>query len=358
MKTIRSRRRDLRALHLFEQLENRVLLAVQPLWACGAAAPVAQPAVQVATPAAIVAVTVQGAANWTDVDGGTHPIPEAIVEIRSTAQADTDPALATTQTADNGAYTASVAVDDSGGVSLFARIFSRSGIADISPDTGDPNAGKTYFIDSATVPASAGSITIPLRTANNTDTGEQVFSVHTAMVWAGKYAGYLMGAPPAQIDVRFPTLTRTTSVFAGTQIHILLKDRWDWDPVQHEYGHYVQAANKFVGSAGGSHSFMAATAKPKGPGVAWSEGFATFFAIMGQQTEGESSLGVPNVGDLTYTDTEDSTLDIDMVTDTGVGERDEYSVCASLLHLALGDQGVAIPDLSLFSTFVSDQPTT
>jgi hypothetical protein len=346
---------------LFERLERRVLLATQPVIA-GLSQAAALPAAQVATPAATVAISVTGSAQWTDSGGATHPIPAAVVEIRSTAQADTDPALATTTTDDSGNYTApSVNFDNTGGAQVFARIFARSAIADVQRDTGDPLAGKTYSIDSSPVAvAGAGNITIPTRTANNTDVGEQVFSIHTALVWDGRYDAYLQGSNLAQLVVKFPTLTRTTSVFTSTgpALHILKLDRWDWDVVGHEYGHYVQASGKFVSSKDGAHSFMQATAKPNGPGVAWSEGFATFFSIMGQRTESESTLSVPNVGDTHYQDTEDSTLDVPLDTGTGVGELDEYSVAASLYHLAAGDQGVTISDKTMFADFIADKPTT
>jgi hypothetical protein len=112
-----SKSRHTMSLHLsLERLENRCLLAPAPL---GAVAPdpsdssaVPAQAAPAASPAATVSITVSGTAKWTDPGNGTHAIPLADVEIRSTTEKDTDPALAKTKTDENGNFTTPSAFAD------------------------------------------------------------------------------------------------------------------------------------------------------------------------------------------------------------------------------------------------------
>jgi len=358
---------------LLERLETRVMLSwvpavFSPISYDGAASTssLIGSTEQSAAAAATVAVNVSGRVMWTDAAGGTHPVPLAAVQIRSTAQANGDPPLATAQTDLAGNYTATVNVDVSGGaVNLFARIFARNPAADVKPDTASP---VTYFMDSAAQAiAAAGNVTIPTRTASNANANnnEQAFSILGATLQASTYAANLaipLANMPSQVDVRFPSNTAvngTASFFdpSTKRLFITQKRVFDWDVIQHEYGHYVQDKYAFPANAGGSHTFFAANAKPGGPGLAWNEGWATFFAISAQvNTAATYAAGVPGVGNTSYDPTGGPTANF--ATQTGVGELDEFSDGAALYHLMTGDQGIKISDKTLFQTFVSAKPMT
>ncbi len=123
-----------------------------------------------------VSITVSGTAKWTDPGGGTHAIPLAYVEIRSSTEADTDPPLATCQTDVNGNFSATLNFDASSGAMVFARIYARNPAADVKPNTGA--GATTYYMDSQQVAVTAaGSITLPERDASNSVVSEESFDI-------------------------------------------------------------------------------------------------------------------------------------------------------------------------------------
>lgn len=332
---------------------------------------VAPPEPKVAKAAAVfaaAALTVSGKVQWTDRNGGLHGLPMATVEIRDDELIGSD--LITTVTTDAGGnYTASFSFDDGiaqGNPDIFVRVLARSVVADIKPDTA---SATTYAMNSPVQNevATGSSITINL-TAGRTADNETVFGVHHALVMIGTYSGGLAGTMPSQVDVRFPT-TRSTSLFDSsvTQLHILQLDRFDWDVIHHEFGHYFQNIHRFQANPGGAHSFtsnLATTRGSKDLGIrlAWGEGWPTFFGIAGQQVSGASALGVPDVGDASYQDTEDASTNLNIETSPGVGEDNEVSVMATLWDLfdtaADGVDESNFSDKNLFNLFKGATVTT
>jgi hypothetical protein len=61
-------------------------------------------------------------------------------------------------------------------------------------------------------------------------------------------------------------------------------DHWDDAVLLHEYGHHVARQLNFDNSPGGLHSLISASVASSGPNqqLAWSEGFATYFACQAQ----------------------------------------------------------------------------
>lgn len=317
------------------------------------------------TAQALVAVTVRGRALWTDAAGNTHALPAAVVEVYDDEGAAAPQLLGTTATNATGDYSIAVSDDDgpTGGPDVFVRVLTRSTVADIRPVGG--GAAQTYFMQSAThADQPSGAILVVNLTASNTTESGQAFSVHHALVAGGVQIARLNGSAPALVVTRFPT-NEATSLFNGSELHVLRLDRWDWDVIQHEYGHYVMDAYNFESNPGGSHSFntnMSATrGKDAGVRLAWGEGWPTYFAVSGQRTLGLASLGIANVGDLSYQDTEDSTLNVALESSTGVGEDDELSVIAALWDLVDGaDDGedLSVDPASLFATIKGGGITT
>ena len=146
--------------------------------------------------------------------------------------------------------------------------------------------------------------------------------------------------------------------------HLAL-DRF-WDVLHHEYGHYVSFHYNTAKSPGGDHATSTNLSEdPQGAGgtihgkdhgtrLAWGEAWPTYYGTSLQQDMGSSALGVPNVGDPTYSDTEDYNPPLvdDLEPKAGSkGEDNELAIMRTLWDLydsanddrdevALGGQGV------------------
>ncbi|MCA1808627.1 MAG: hypothetical protein LC725_04090, partial [Lentisphaerae bacterium] len=135
----------------------------------------------------------------------------------------------------------------------------------------------------------------------------------------------------------------------------------DWDVIFHEYGHFLAnkgSSTKFDNSPGGSHSggtTIPAHGKDKGVRLAWSEGFATWFAIIAQVQPAQTLLGlpgVPNSGNRFYQDTEDANLKDDLETPTrSHGYASENSIMGLLYDLC--DRNVDQSSKGLSQDYVS-----
>jgi len=267
---------------------------------------------------------------WTDSAGAAHPLGLAHVEAR------VGNSVVGTGTTTAAGFYAILLPPEAATVSV--RVYARSAVADVTPDAEN---AATYSVDSTALAIASGAQERIDVTIGNTTTVESAFSVHAGMVLIGGYMGPLAGSLPSTVAVRFPT-TKHTSLFSSSEraVHLELGDRFDWDVLHHEYGHYVMSIYGFQNNPGGSHSFAVNLAaqpshdKDEGIRLAWGEGWPTFFGIVGQQRMGGASLGIPNVGDTSFTTTEDSIWTIDIEVSTGLGEDDELTVASCLLDLA------------------------
>lgn len=302
--------------------------------------------------------SISGTILWRDRDEGLHAVAGAPVEVF------VDGELSGTLHTDGTGYYAGAITSDEPSVTVTVRVYARSAVADVRPHA---EGSTTYFVESdETVIPRGGEGFAGMAIANDTTAGN-AFSLHAALVLIGSYMTPLAGSLPSQIDVLFPT-TESTSAFNPNdlQLKILLLDRHDWDVIHHEYGHYVQNIYGFVDGPGGRHTFdghlstQAGFDKDMGTRMAWSEGWPTFFGIVGQIRMGGAALGIPDVGDTVYTDTEDASVSHDIEAETGMGEDVELSVMATLFDLVDGfPDGLdefQRPDTTLFDLFVADKP--
>ncbi len=285
---------------------------------------------------------ITGRIRFTDKEGNVHGVPMATIELWDDDDPLGDELVATFPTDARGFFAYNIDHDDGigqGNPDFYIRVFAKSRVHDLKPMGA---MAETYRMESAVQNEVSSSTVIFSMTAGNTADAETVFSVHSGLVTAGTYAGQLAGTMPSTVTVRFPT-TRSTSLFdpGMGELHILQLDRFDWDVVGHEYGHYFMNGHGFVDNPGGRHASGANLSLPaytgsKDPAVrlAWGEGWPTHFAIIGQVALGTASIGMKNVGDRSYTDTEDSTVDNDLEAAVGVGEDDELSVMCTLWDIA------------------------
>lgn len=203
------------------------------------------------------------------------------------------------------------ALPAAGGIKSAIRMYA-AGPLDMDNDTVGPAYGGNT-VPAANIPAGMNyTINVDIGTANNT---ELSFAPFDAMVEASRYYSTLPGSFNNSVDTLFPT-GESTSNFSNGRMHILQGDRYDWDVDLHEYGHYVQSLHPGISrpDALGGHNpnfnlrfqRMDLT-REQANGLAWSEGWATYYSISGQQEMNSAAHGIQRVGDTIYNDNSDAT---------------------------------------------------
>ncbi|MEZ5383868.1 MAG: PKD domain-containing protein, partial [Microthrixaceae bacterium] len=285
------------------------------------------------TAAACTGVCVAGTVKWTDSAGGTHPVPFAPVQIRDdeTPPVGAESELITTvTTALDGTYSASVDNNDGAGQGdrdVFVRVLA----------AGEDFSIGGQFIESpvtAEVP-SGTELTVDL-TANNTADNNTAFSLQNAMYLGTKYLDTRVDGGLRFLDVVYPD--PDGSFYDRDKLHVLALDRFDWDVMLHEYGHFVANELDIENNPGGSHSSadnlsVARGSKEIGVPLAFGEGWPTYFAVSLLEIQGAADLGVPNAGDAKYQDTEDQVITDDLEEGGTLGEDNEFTVMSVLWDL-------------------------
>ncbi len=315
-------------------------------------------------------VTVHGTIQWRDAFGAAHAAPYVSVEIHDEEAVASD-VVRTTMTDVNGNYTVTIDNDDGlgqGGRDIFVRAVSRSGTTRIDPGF----LGRTYNLDSSVHPEVADGADLPISLlANNSEDNNTAFSVLAAVVQAELAVYDLLGTFPAGIQTNFPS-SPSGSYFqpdTGT-LNIDLKDRFDWDVIHHEYCHSLSHTYGLDDEPGGTHSLGENLAerlgKSAGLRLAWGEGLATYLGISLQRTRGMQALGIPNVGDTGYDNTENATFTYDLEGVAsgryGNGEDNEVMVQRILYDLYDADRDdrdeIALGALAVWQTLVAAKPHT
>jgi hypothetical protein len=290
--------------------------------------------------------TVTGTINYKDSAGNLHPARDVAVKLLNSDGSSTD---ATGNTDLSGNYTMSFSSLSPFGFTENLDVVAKNDGGYVSPDATPDNVFQVY---PQPFSVATGTNTINVNMQNtNPDTqyfASPTFSVLDAIETGWQYATDVRGASPNILPTLFPQNPKDTSFFSPTDvnIHVLLKDRWDWDVILHEYGHYLQFTDKIADNPGGNHSFgvsnIPARGKDAGARLAWGEGQATYIGLAAQAVNtaaNKTPLTTPNVGDSHYQDTEDATLDVDMGISSRTaaqGEGDELAVGRILWQVATG----------------------
>ena len=282
--------------------------------------------------------TVKGYIKWKDSAGTAHPANGVSVYIYN-KNGTSNTLLGTVSTNSTGYYSKSFSYDGTS-KNIYIKVYS-SGLGVI---IRSPSLSNTYIYSSSTYNGITGgqSVTISYTASNTTDLGKSL-SVHQAMTLANRYIYSLDGAYLKTITVSFPDSSKGTSCYSPSdgRIYILAGDAFDWDVLEHEYGHFVQNCYSIANSPGGNHSLSenladARSNKSEGIRLAWGEGWATYFAINLQNKMSASSLNIPNVGDTRYQDTVDASIDYDiefLPSNRRIGEANEATVSAVLYDI-------------------------
>lgn len=149
----------------------------------------------------------------------------------------------------------------------------------------------------------------------NSIAATQAFSIADAALTTSQFATVARGAAPAQVAIAYPTTPPSNVSFyngAAGRITIARGDRYDWDVIGHEYGHYLEHVDHLATAVGGRHSFGVTNIpndatnaqKIRGAELAWSEGLATYIGVAAQQVNpvGFNRPNLQNVGDTYYQD--------------------------------------------------------
>ncbi|USK33084.1 transthyretin-like family protein [Bacillus sp. F19] len=312
-------------------------------------------------------VTVSGKILWTDGSGNTHPAVGVPVEILDEDDI-SDDLITTVKTDNNGNYKATFE-NDTGffeeGYDLFVRIKAEGEDFSVEPDGWFEDVYQMETNPKQDV-ENGSSHTMDF-TLNNTSDNQTAFGIHQSMLMATKYVREVNGEALDDLTVYFPT-SDDTSNYDG-DINLLQLDRFDWDVIHHEFGHHVTDSLDIEDSPGGSHSSGENLAdrigKDDGVHLAWGEGWPTYFAISLQKEMNGSSLGLSNVGDTHYQDTEDSSLvyDLEAQDSSSLGEDNELSVQRVLWDLYdsnsdHGDNGVVFGDKNIWETLKNAESVT
>lgn len=323
------------------------------------------------TPQAAADITVSGQILWTDSAGGTHPVRLAPVEIWD-AEVFGDELVATVNTDAAGNYTATVNNDDGtlrGGRDIYIRVLGQGpGFTIKQPGffgSSIPGIQSSTDDDVADGAAVAKSLT-----ANNTDDNNTAFSVHDAMVTAIQYIERTRGSRYPDVEVIFPT-DRGGSFYdpEAKVYHLLRGDRFDWDVIHHEYGHFVADQLDVDDNPGGDHSPGSLSdtygyTKDISVRLAWGEAWPTYFALSLQQVQRTAAWGIPNVGDTRYQDTDDASIDYDLESQAGSpsdGEDDEVAASRTIWDVFdaaddPGDTGISLGDAAVWNTLDAANP--
>lgn len=312
--------------------------------------------------------TVTGHVQWTDGAGGFHPAPLVEVEIHLLGAGNTDGGLlATGRTNLVGDY--EIDVNTGAGTedtTIFTKVLSRSPVADVGPTTSNTTYAIFSTDNAGNIVSNGGSFDIDV-TADNTTFQGVSFSVNNSLVMISQYISNLVGWAPSTLDVRFDaTIDGSYFVPSTKQLFIRKSAGFEWDPIQHEFGHYVMNQFEFQANPGGSHSSDdnlsdSRGSKAIGIPLAWGEGWPTFFGTQGQVSLGAASYGIPEVGDVIYQAWGGGVQD-NLETQIGLGEDNEASVMSVLWDIVDtavdGLDNYHMTDYALFNALVAAKATT
>lgn len=250
-----------------------------------------------------------------------------------------DDYITSVYTNSNGSYSVTIENDTSlfeGGYDLYIKICARGRYVNVVDKNDELYYIKKYLGEDINNGANiAGNFTF-----SNGPTIYRAFQAQQAAAMASSYIYKRKGNYLTNLTIHFPNNEKSVSSYSNNNIFLISGDYCDWDIIQHEYGHHVAAKLGFDESPGGKHGIGTNSCdvlknKDKGLKLAWSEGWATYFAIALQQSMGAKSLNIPNVGDLYYTNTINSTLNQSIETPSFPrGEGDGMAVAAVLLDIA------------------------
>ena len=285
-------------------------------------------------------IKIAGRVTWQDRRGSedpnsTHAARDVRVEVCEVPSPNVCIQLATTTSDSDGRYEAAIPQ-----APVTRAINARARSISAAATVHAIGTQLSYILPSIPVTPQPGQADMIIDIKGTSDNrSNAAFSVLDSFIEARAYVSKMSGTELPSIDVEFPT-SGSASYFKDGALHILFADKWDWDVTLHEYGHYVSKRFALDDNPRGPHGFdeNLSDRLPKGDAVrlAWAEGWPTYFSIAAQLAMNSSRLHIPNVGDSTYSDTEDESIDLPLDSDGNgsLGEDNEVSVMRILFDSA------------------------
>jgi hypothetical protein len=310
-------------------------------------------------------VTVIGKITWTDKNDKTHPAIKTRVELWDYETIGSDRLLASDLTDETGTVSFTVPNDDGflgGGIDAYLRLYTSNPYVYLHATGQNRYAGQTIRKDNLTDNA---TYTYRVRVKNTVDAGRS-WSVFQALTQAALYAETRNGAAFPQVDATWPTANGCAfSVAAG----ILVRPTavWEWDPIMHEYGHYVQSQLNTADNPGGPHKTNCLSveqgSKSRGVRMAWGEGWATYFGIVAQAVRNLAAENIPDVGDVYYDSFNGKiSISLEAQDNNRIGEDCEWAVSRHLWDLYDtaddGYESISLGDATLWDRVKAGKPTT
>jgi len=232
-------------------------------------------------PATVGAMAVAGIARYEDrapqVSGALAaiaplPIRGAVISvIRDTDSVVLDTAIV----ADDGSYV--LRYDATLGELVHVTASSSSPLA-IRPIRVRRTMTSTHGFGGASF-AAATATNFDLLVTDSSGTSEAFNLLDQAIIGMDTIRAVFDDAAPPQLTVRWARGSNDGTYYGGNQIHLLGQtsddDGYDDTVMLHEFGHYVEDVEGRSDNPGGGHD-----GSPDDPRLAWSEGFATYFAMM------------------------------------------------------------------------------
>jgi len=286
-------------------------------------------------------ITINGNVQWQDENGGWHPVYGARIDIYDD-DLGPDEFVDNTITDTNGDYSISVNNDDgigAGDRDIYVRYLTRNSFVICQDDGGD-----VYFAESGTHDETPSGTTITEDFAFPMGGDNDANSIFQAGTWIAAYVAFdAEGAALPQVDLVWPN--GDDHSFYNGAVRIEEPDRYDWDTVHHEFGHYVTDSLNIEDNPGGPHNIGDCIVdehgddKSEGNRLAWGEGWPTYFGTSGQRELNLASLNVPRVGDVLYEDLEDGSLSYSLDTQDNNGRGEDNEVAVQRLLWDLYDSG-------------------
>jgi hypothetical protein len=307
---------------------------------------------------------VSGTIEYTAVDNSKHPSRTITVQIFDADGTSANGTLvASTRTNAAGAYSAKVSTlrKDGKPRQLYVRALASNKNFVILPVGTDQ---LPQHINSPSHKATGAAMVINL-IANHTDDNNTAFDVADMLVTGDQYVLRINNNKAfPKVTATFPNSQGTDFAPSTNTARILHGDEFDWDVVLHEFGHYVASNLHIDTSAGGRHGWGdnlgEKYGKSAGIQLAWSEGFATWFALTAESVLNVKALHIPKAGDSYFDDTEDANFHVPMDTNNpypSLGEDNELSVARTLWHIRT-DADLGMSDLLIIKTLVAAKVNT
>lgn len=303
---------------------------------------------------------ISGKIEWTDSVMQKHPARRATVELWTMTPTGSV-AVESTMTSLTGTYSlggGSLGVGDP----FWIRAVARNPGGFVNSD--GTAATLPYHRETVVMAFVPMPLMVDLAIGNGL-TSEQTFSVADAVYTGWHFANIVSAAAPPALPVHFPgAFTQYLPPDLPTRpegwIELVDGDKWDWDPIIHEYGHLLSRRDMLANYPflGLNHSFGSSNiptqGKLNGVRLAWQEGLADYLGIAAQAVDrvGQNlPITMPFVGDHFYTDTIDQQLHVSLEGDFAssggsavtnlfpAGEGDELSIMRILWDLADNEVG-------------------